>query len=45
MTNSNQSGQKRLSRNSIFKIEDHDGAKQSKSLFYKIKKRITKLFK
>lgn len=45
MTNGNQQSQKRLSKNSIFKIEDNDVAKQSKSLFYKIKKRITKLFK
>lgn len=45
MTNSNQSSPKRLGKNSIFKIEDNDGKKQSKSLFYRIRKQIAKLFK
>lgn len=45
MTKSNQSSQKRLSKNSIFKIEDNDAVKQSESLFYRIKNRIAKLFK
>jgi hypothetical protein len=45
MTKSNQPSQKRLSKNSIFKIEDDYSAKQSKSLFYSIKKRIAKFFK
>ena len=45
MTNSNRSGQKRLSKNSIFKIEDNDVAKHSKSLFYRLKKQISKFFR
>lgn len=45
MTKSNLSGPKRLSKNSIFKIEDSDAVKQPKSLFYKLRKRITKFFK
>jgi hypothetical protein len=45
MTNSNRPSEKRLSKNSIFKIEDNDDGKPSKSLFFKLKKRISKLFK
>lgn len=45
MTTGNQSSPRRLSKNSIFKIDDNQDVKQSKSLFYKLKESITRFFK
>lgn len=45
MRTGNQSSPKRLSKNSIFKINDNQDLKQPKSLFYILTKKIRGFFK